>query len=131
MFWGLLVCPWVYSDVVVIVNPSIKQEFTDRELQRIFLGKTTRFDNGERINCVVSDQKQIRHIFNQSVLKRTDQQIKTYWTRKIFTAKGFPPDRLTDETIIGLVQKNPGYIGYVDSEQLSQQKVRIIKKIPF
>ena len=54
--------------------------------------------------------------FYSDVIRRTDTDMKAYWSRVIFTGQGYPPIQESDnEAVKDLVAKNPNCIGYIDS----------------
>lgn len=58
-------------------------------VQRIFLGKATRFENGKVANPInQSEGNPARDEFISKALEKTDSQYRAYWSRLIFTGKG-------------------------------------------
>jgi ABC-type phosphate transport system substrate-binding protein len=58
----------------------------------------------------------VRDEFNDKILGKSDAQLKSHWSRLVFTGKAQPPkDVGSDAEVIGLVKSNPGMIGYVSS----------------
>lgn len=112
-----LFSPQLKAEIAVIVNPKLDVSAMSQDyVQRIFLGKTTRFENGTVSNPVNQDEgKSIRDEFLSKVLEKTDGQHRAYWSRLIFTGKGTPPkDMGGDEEIKKLVAENPNMIGYIN-----------------
>jgi ABC-type phosphate transport system substrate-binding protein len=86
-------------------------------VSRIFLGKAKSFPNGSQALPVDQDEgSKTREAFNTSILGKSDSQLKSYWSRLIFTGKGTPPKQSgTVAEIKTLVADNPNIIGYIDS----------------
>ncbi len=110
-----------HAGVAIIVNPGVGiDSITDKDLQRIFLGKTKNFPNGTSavpVNQNVGEAA--RDTFNAKVLNKDEAQLKSYWSRLIFTGKGTPPkDEGNDDAVKNLVANNPNTIGYIDSSKV-------------
>jgi len=97
------------------------------DIQRIFLGKTTRFDNGKVSKPVNQDEgNAIRDEFITKVLDKSQNQYRAYWSRLIFTGKGRPPkDMGGDADIKKLVAKDPNAIGYINAVSVDES-VKVI-----
>lgn len=107
----------VKAEIAIIVHPSLDiPAMTQDNVQRIFLGKTTRFENDKVANPInQSEGNPIRDQFISKALDKTDGQYRAYWSRLIFTGKGTPPkDMGGDADIKKLVADNPNMIGYID-----------------
>lgn len=105
------------AEIAVIVHPSMDiAAMTQDNVQRIFLGKATRFENDKVANPInQSEGNAIRDEFITKVLDKTDGQYRAYWSRLIFTGKGAPPkDMGGDADVKKLVADNPNMIGYID-----------------
>jgi len=88
-----LFSPLLQAEIAVVVNPSMDiSTISQDDIQRIFLGKTTRFDNGKVSKPVNQDEgNAIRDEFITKVLDKSQNQYRAYWSRLIFTGKGRPP----------------------------------------
>ena len=104
------------ADVYVIVNAgnSTKSMNAD-QVERIFLGKTKRFENGDGAEPVnQKDGSEARNVFNDKILRRSDQQLKYYWARKMFSGGDKPPPVVYNgEDVEDFVAGRPGGIGYL------------------
>ncbi|MFC3092792.1 phosphate ABC transporter substrate-binding protein [Alteromonas sediminis] len=104
------------ADVAVIVNPSNASALTDKDIQRIFLGKAKSFPDGGNaapVNIVTADP--LREEFDDKVLGRSSSQVTAYWSKLVFTGKGVPPSEVNDASaVIAEVTSKPNAIGYVD-----------------
>ncbi|MGD9591270.1 MAG: hypothetical protein AB7V32_01985, partial [Candidatus Berkiella sp.] len=106
-----------FADLVVIANKDLPVSSLSRdEIYRIYLGKTKFLGNGVKVIPV--DQatgSASREKFYSTVIKKSDPEIKSYWSRVIFTGQGNPPIQESDDTAVkDLVAKNPNCLGYVD-----------------
>lgn len=108
----------VRADVFVIVNsgnalPSMSSD----EINRVFLKKTRRFENGVNAEPIaLTEGSTQRAKFNQKVLQRDEQQLKYYWSRKMFSGGDRPPPTVNSEAeVIAVVAEKNGGIGYLTS----------------
>lgn len=107
-----------FADTSVIVSANNPNSTLDQTaVSKIFLGKAKRFPDGSQALPVDQDEgSAVREAFNSSVLGKSDSQLKSYWSRLIFTGKGTPPKPSGDDAAVkDLVAKNPNIIGYIDS----------------
>ena len=90
------------------------------DIQNIYLAKTGSFPNGEWVIPVDHKKGAAQRIaFYDAVLERTEAQLKSYFSRLVFTGKGSPPRTLEDDdSIKKQVQTNKSVIGYVDSKSV-------------
>ncbi|MCV2883538.1 substrate-binding domain-containing protein [Aestuariibacter sp. AA17] len=111
---------WIFSaahaQVAVIVHPSNSSELDEGTIKKIFLGKTTKFNDG-KIALPLNGAKDSapREYFNNTVLGRTTNQVNSYWSKLVFTGKGEMPKEVdSDAEVVSTVAANQGAIGYVD-----------------
>ena len=106
-----------FADISVIVNPANSDSLSEKDIQRIFLGKTKSFPSGgeaKPLNVTADDP--LRGEFDEKVLGRSSSQVTAYWSKLVFTGKGVPPTELGDSAaVLADVAGNAGAIGYVDS----------------
>lgn len=122
----------VLAEVVVIAHPeNSTASLSVDEASKIFLGKTSRFPNGEQ--AVPLDQaegNEVRDQFYSKVTKKTASQLNAYWSRLIFTGKGQPPKAVEDDLeVVDLVAENPNIIGYVSGEAVTED-VKVLLTVP-
>jgi ABC-type phosphate transport system substrate-binding protein len=106
-----------HSEVVVVVSaksavsPMSKQEVSD-----LFLGKASAFSDGKQ--AVPLDQAEgaaARDEFHSKVTGKTGAQLKSFWSKQVFSGKGTPPKELAGNSDVKkLVADNPNMIGYLD-----------------
>jgi ABC-type phosphate transport system substrate-binding protein len=104
-----------WAEVVVIVHPSIIDSASKKDVSRIFLGKSKSLPGGQMVKPVsLSEGNAARDEFNEKVLKKSDSQLKSYWSKLIFTGKGQPPKELnSDADVVAKVSSDPKSIGYI------------------
>ena len=109
-----------YAEIIVIVNPGNTTTMTQKQVQRIFLGKLKTFPNASIVIPIDLPQKSDTRIeFSRLVIKKDMRQVSSYWSRLIFTGKGLPPKQVnTGEEARELVARNPDAIAYIDASLL-------------
>lgn len=126
---GLLASPLVLAETAVVIHPDNASELSEKDIQRIFLGKQKSFPSGE--GAIPVDQNKgsaVRDAFFASVLGKSEQQVKSYWSRLVFTGKGTPPKEVGDSAaVLKLVATNPNTIGYIDAA-LVDASVKVVHK---
>jgi len=104
------------ADLFVIVhagNPAA--DMTKDQVERLFMMKTKRFDNGDPAEPVSQPESSpVREKFNDKVLQRNEQQLKYSWSRKMFAGGDKPPPVVgADSEVESFVAANKGGIGYL------------------
>jgi len=109
---------YAQNGVKVIVNDNNDiSTISSEQLSRLFLKKTTKWDNGTKVSPVdLAANSDVRETFTNSIHGKSISAINAYWQKKIFTGKGVPPVELQSEKeIIDFVRSNPGAVGYVSA----------------
>lgn len=109
------------AEIAIVVHPSNTSEVDKSTLSRIFLGKAKSFSNGgQAVPISQSESSASTDEFNSKVLRKSDSQLKAYWSKLVFTGKGTPPKSVnSDAEVIGLVSSNPNLIGYIDAASVT------------
>lgn len=104
------------ADLYVIVNKAnaIESINTD-QLERVYMMKARRFENGVTAEPVShAEGSKPRETFNKKVLGRTEQQLRYYWSRRMFAGgERPPPSAVNDAEIESFVASREGGIGYL------------------
>jgi ABC-type phosphate transport system substrate-binding protein len=132
IFVLLLSCTSAFSSAevaVIISSANPNASIAPAEVTKIFLGKSKRFPDGSQAVPIDQDDgTPARENFNKSVLGKSDSQLKSYWSRLIFTGKGTPPKPSGgDAAVKALIAKNPNMIGYIDSSSVDDS-VKVMHK---
>lgn len=119
------------AEISVITNPGNGASLTEKQISKIFLGKAKKFPGG--VEAVPVDQAEgsaARTEFHENVTHKSSSQLKSYWSRIVFTGKGQPPKEVgSDAEVVSLVSRNPDMIGYVDSSAVNDS-VKVVLKTP-
>ena len=117
------------AEVAVIVNPANGDNIGKDDIQKIYLAKTKTFPGGK--TAIPVDQAEgsaIRVEFITKVINKDEAQMKSYWSRLIFTGKGVPPKVLaSDAEVKDLVGRNVDAIGFIDAGSVDGS-VKVIGK---
>ncbi|XPF94742.1 phosphate ABC transporter substrate-binding protein [Colwellia sp. RE-S-Sl-9] len=121
LMFSMFFSSWVYAGVAIIVHPSNNASLDEETIAKIFLGKYKKYpDGGQAIPVDLTQGASARTSFVDTVLKKSDSQMKAYWSKLLFTGKGVPPKEVdTDAEVIDLVANNPSIIGYIDSSAVN------------
>jgi len=103
------------GSVVVVGASSPIGASGEDDVVKAFLGKKK--DLGG-VSVVPVDQTEgtgARNDFYANVVKKSEAQLKSYWSRLIFTGKGQAPQVVGgDAEVKNMVSSNPNLIGYID-----------------
>ncbi|HYU33281.1 MAG TPA: phosphate ABC transporter substrate-binding protein [Thermoanaerobaculia bacterium] len=118
---------------VVIVNLSNPLSAVPREeLSRIFLKKSTKWEDGSRTEPVdLAESSPVRARFSQSVHGRDTTAIKAFWQKMIFSGRDVPPAELASTAeVIAFVAARRGAVGYVSEGTSVGERVKVIQIVP-
>lgn len=126
----LLLTHSVKAEVVVIVSINNPNTYTgiDAELvERIFLGKTSQFSDGSTaVAYDLPKGNESRAEFAERYLDKSESQLNSYWSRRVFAGKQQPPNRTSGASDMkAKVAGNPNAIGYLDSKDVDPSVVVI------
>ena len=122
----LLLSTHVLAEIVVIGNiQNSQQQLTALQVQDIYMGRTRAFPDGKL--AYPFDQTNLRSEFYLKLTQRPVAQINAYWARLMFSGQTSPPTKLPDDlSIIEIVKKHEGAIGYINKENVDEQTMRIL-----
>ncbi len=110
-------CPTVADPprVEVVAHPAVSSDtLSYQQLRRIYLGKTTRWEDGRSIHPVLFHGEPVHGYFVREVLGRSPESFSVYWKRMVFTGKGRPPLAFERaEALADYVRETPGAIGFL------------------
>lgn len=108
---------WAGSVIIIVHSENPRSTLSIDEVQRIFLGKKTIWKNGDKIVPVYLKKGESHNSFLRDYLGMNNSQLDIFWKHVIFTGKGQMPKTFESETdIVDFIIKNPGGVGYIDSD---------------
>ncbi len=107
-------------------NPTTTLE--PKTVERMFLKKWKRWEDGELVVPVNQVDSAVRDAFTKGVHKKDVSAIMKYWQRMIFSGRDVPPRELSsDAEVLEFVKANRGAIGYVSSATELVEGVKELK----
>jgi ABC-type phosphate transport system substrate-binding protein len=105
------------ADVVAVVSStSTVTTLSKAQLTDIFLGKVNRFPNGTQ--AIPIDQPEgspARDEFYATFSGKSPAQVKSHWSKIIFTGRGHPPKAASNSAEVRqLIAANPQAISYIE-----------------
>ncbi|WP_396587552.1 phosphate ABC transporter substrate-binding protein [Bermanella sp. R86510] len=98
------------------------------DVVKVFLGKKKDLGGVSVVPIDQTEGNPARGDFYSNVVGRTEAQLKSYWSRLIFTGKGqAPQDVGGDADVKSMVGANPNLVGYID-ESAVDGSVKVIFK---
>lgn len=100
----------------VIVNRENNiEEISKKELSNIFLKKTTKWSNGEKIVAVnLQVNSETRLHFTKEIHEKSIAQIRAYCQQSVFSGKAAPPiEKQSDKEMIQFIKSNKSAVGYI------------------
>jgi ABC-type phosphate transport system substrate-binding protein len=121
-----------FAEIAVVVDPAVPLDsISIEQLERLYLNRPDRYPEG--VKLVPLDRQagsEIRKQFVQKVLWKTEVEVAQFWSRRMYSGKGRPPRQLRDDgDVIEEVTANPGDVGYIDADSVSDQ-VKVLLSIP-
>lgn len=109
------------AEVVVIVNPkNPAASLSAEQVAQIYLGRAGSFPGGGAATPLdIKEGAALRDEFYAKVTDKNPGQVKSYWSKQMFSGKGSPPRELASAAEIRrAVAADPGAIGYIDRAAL-------------
>ena len=103
--------------VVVVVSATSPVSKLDKEqVANLFLGKSSSYPDGSAaVPIEQTDGAPAHDEFHKSVTEKSASQLKSYWSKMIFSGKGTAPKEVASNAeLLKLLAGNPTMIGYVD-----------------
>jgi ABC-type phosphate transport system substrate-binding protein len=110
-----------HAQLVVIVSAnSPVTALSENEVADIYLGRNGRLPSGAEVQPIdLADDAANRASFYRIVCGKSPAQLRSYWSKLIFTGEGQPPREVADaEAMKKLVASGTNVIGYIDKAQL-------------
>lgn len=115
--------------VVMIGNPATPDQLTKKQAQSIYLAKSKKLPSGMSVVInELSPGDPIRAEFHEKVTGKSDAQLKSYWSRLVFTGKAAAPAEHGSATALkAAVAATPGAVGYIDEADVDSSVVVLFK----
>lgn len=105
-----------HAEIAVIVHPDNELDsISMMDLTRIYLGRMKTFPGGEpAVPINLAPNSPSRKYLESELLHKSPAQMKSYWTKLLFTGEGRPPQEVeTAAEAIARVAADKTAIGYV------------------
>lgn len=115
------------EETVIIVNKSVTDSTLTRDdVEKIFLGRKTRWDDDQSIHFVILEKVGVHGDFLKTYIGKTESQYSMFWKKMVFTGKGSMPKSFkTVEEIMEYVAATPGSISFIPAASLNDTIKRI------
>jgi ABC-type phosphate transport system substrate-binding protein len=116
------------ADVVAVVSAkSTVTSLNKSQVADLFLGRASRFPNGvQAVPIDQADGSVVHDEFYAKFTGKTAAQLKTYWSKIIFTGRGQPPPAVPNSVEMKRrLIANPAAIGYIEQD-LVDSSVRVV-----
>ncbi|MES2048524.1 MAG: hypothetical protein V4447_08995 [Pseudomonadota bacterium] len=114
---SLLISNFGMAQIAVVAGAKSTAAVLSREqVSALFLGKSTQLP-GAGIPVLIDQPESVdaRQIFYSKVTEKTPAQVKSVWSRLVFSGKGSPPKEVANSAEVKkLVNANPDAIGYIE-----------------
>lgn len=117
------------TGATVVVNGEVDiSGLSVESLERIYLGKMTLWESGQRITPVmVTETSDVSKSFLEEILQKSVNQYRAYWKKRLFSGGGTVPKTFrSSKEVLDFVMKTPGAIGVVESAP-QDGSVRVIQ----
>lgn len=122
------------NDYVIVVHKNVQETSVKRaNVEKIFLGKKSRWSDGTKIVPVNLKQGKTYDAFIEQVIQKSTNAYMNYWRKMIFTGKGVMPVSFPEEAdVLEYIGRTEGAIGYVSSSAISatHENVKVISLTP-
>ena len=113
--------------VAVVSSKSVITSLSKVEMADIFLGKSSHFPGGvTAVPIDLQEGSSTRDDFYKRLTGKSAAQLKTYWTKIIFTGRGEPPREASSSAVMKrLLLENSSAIGYLEAN-LVDASLRVV-----
>ncbi|PLX95672.1 MAG: phosphate ABC transporter substrate-binding protein [Desulfuromonas sp.] len=108
------------ADYVLVVNKGNAVSSIDaKDAKKIFLGKKSSWNNGERIVLYSQQNQTLTEAFSEGVVRKSAQQFMVFWKKALFTGTGKPPVEVSDDAQMKqAIAADPKGIGYISASAM-------------
>jgi ABC-type phosphate transport system substrate-binding protein len=107
------------ADFVVVANMGVSAgALAKTDIQAIFLGTKTRWDDGMPVKIAVLEGGGASKAFLRNIVGKTPSQFENYWQKLVFAGKATAPKTFDDSSgVIKFVSGTSGAVGFVGEGQ--------------
>lgn len=116
--------------VVVVVSPlNPVTSLTRNQVTDIFLGRSRQFPSGDlALPIDQAEGSAPRRLFNERVLGRSAAQVRSHWSKVLFTGRGRPPQVVAgSDAVILAIAADARAIGYIERSQVTSGVVVVLE----
>lgn len=116
---------------VIVSSSSPVKSLSKDEAAALYLGKTSALPAGGSAKLYdLADSNPERDKFYQAATGKSASQVKSVWSRLVFSGRALPPKELAnDAAVIKAVAADPAAVGYVDAGAVDGS-VQTVTKLP-
>ena len=128
---AIAVAPAFAGTVVIVSANSPVKSLSKDDAAALYLGKTTSLPGGGSAKLFdQGDSSPLREKFYQAATGKSASQVKSVWSRLVFSGRAVPPKELADDAaVVKAVAADPSAVGYVDSGSVNGS-VRAVLQLP-
>jgi len=111
---------FAHSAETVIINPSVLQNVSEKQLRSIFSMRRRNWENGTPIRVfVLPDSHPTHKAFCKNTLGMFPHRLRKTWDRLVFTGTGQAPEEIaTEEAMLEKIRQTPGAVGYISTDKI-------------
>ncbi len=117
------------ADPIVVVVSAISPvtKLDKEQVANLFLGKSSSYPDGSAAMPIEqTDATPAHDEFHKSITEKSASQLKSYWSKMIFSGKGTAPKEVASNAeLLKLLASNPAMIGYIDKTAVDKS-VKVI-----
>lgn len=108
----------IADSIWVITNNTIEIKLSKEQVKMIFIGASRTFPNGKRVKPIQLDDSSSSEEFNMNIMKKSNREMRAFWSKQIFTGNGKPPKTMKSiQQMINFIKNNRNSIGYILSNK--------------
>ena len=120
------------AEVALVVSVDSKlTTYDEHAISSLYLAKIkTLPEVGRIVPMDLPEDNPTKKAFYLGLMKKSPDQIRSYWSRLIFTGQSSPPEVMADDQEMAhFIHRNPDTIGYVDSSSVNDT-LRVLHLFP-
>ncbi|MCM2678845.1 phosphate ABC transporter substrate-binding protein [Echinimonas agarilytica] len=126
---SMLLSGSAFAGVVVIGNPATGDALNAKQAEALYLGKSKSLPGGMQATIMeLPDGNPMRQEFHSKVTGKSESQLKSYWSRLVFTGKATAPsEQGSTAAMKAAVAATPGAVGYIDESEVDASVTVLFK----